>query len=113
MSKIWKGYRPFALDGRCFRWAVHFHYRFDAMSAGFARRGSTWPPDTILLRPEDHPQALLRVTWRACTGPRLITPAFVRVCIEEALRRGWPNDHAILELPGSEVPAEPDIRSSD
>jgi hypothetical protein len=101
MAKNWRGYRPFVLDGRRFRWACRFHYPVEMLSASYGKRGSTWRPDTLLVRPEDGPQRSLRVTWPACFGP-IVKPAVVRVCIEEGLRRGWLSEHRDLELKGEE-----------
>jgi hypothetical protein len=107
MARKWKGYRPLVLNGRRFRWVCRFHYPIEVLSVGFATSGSTWPPDTVVVRPEDHPQSVLSVTWPPCSGP-IVKPGFVRVCVEEAFRRGWLSEHMSLTLPGSEVPAPAD-----
>jgi hypothetical protein len=103
MAKTRRGYSPLVLDGRRFRWACEFHYPFEIMSAGYARNGSTWRPDTLVIRPEDRPQRLLTVTWPACCGP-LVKPGVVRACIEEALRREWLGDYSVMKLAGCDVP---------
>ncbi len=102
MVKMWRGYRPLVLGGRRFRWACHFHYPIEVLSAAYGKRGSTWRPDTLVVRPEDSPQRLLSVTWPACYGP-VLKPGFVREVIEEALHRGWLTEHPDLRLEGSEL----------
>ena len=85
MGSNWRGYRPFVLDGRRFRWACHFHYPIEVLSTSYAKHGHTWRPDALLVRREDRPHCLLTVAWPACHGP-LVKPRLVRACIEEALR---------------------------
>jgi hypothetical protein len=102
MPKNWKGYRPLVINGQRFRWMCRFHYPIEVLSASYAKGGSTWRPDTLIVRPEDGPQRCLSVTWPACCGP-LVKPHFVRTCIEEALRRGWLGEQAVLDLTGDDV----------
>jgi hypothetical protein len=103
MAKVWRGYRLIVVASQRFRWACHFHYPMEALSTSYAKRGATWPPDTLVVRPEERPERLLRVTWPACYGP-ILKPVLVRACIEEALRRGWLSDSANLEFAGAELP---------
>jgi hypothetical protein len=102
MAKVWRGYRLIVVTGGRFRWACHFHHPMEVLSRAYAKRGATWTLDTLLVRPEDQPERLLRVTWPACYGP-VLKPAFVRACIEEATRRGWPSQVRNLEFAGSEL----------
>lgn len=95
--------RPLALDGRRFRWRCEFNDPLEAFSVGYAERGGAWPPDTLVVRPEDGPHRLLTVTWPACKGP-VVTPGLVRACIEEALRRGWLTEVPDMELMSTDVP---------
>jgi hypothetical protein len=73
-------------------------------SVGYQERGASWPPGTLVVRPEDGPHRRLRVTCPACEGP-LVTPGLVRAYVEEALRRGWLTELPVLELTGGNVPA--------
>jgi hypothetical protein len=75
----------------------------EMLSVGYAERGHTWAPDTLLVRADPiPPRRVLRVTWPACCGP-VLTPRVVRGLIEEALRRGWLTEHADLELDGTTI----------
>lgn len=98
-----RGTRPLSLGGRRFRWRCEFHHPLEVHSVGYAERGTSWPPDALVVRPEDGPHRLLTVTWPACTGP-VVTPGLVRACVEVALRRGWLTDLPDLELAGADVP---------
>jgi hypothetical protein len=91
--------RPLSLGGRRFRWRCEFSHPLEVFSAGYEERGASWPPDTLVVRPEDGPHGLLTVTWPACEGP-VVTPGMVRSCVEEALRRGWLAELPVLKLPG-------------
>ncbi|HEX4608765.1 MAG TPA: hypothetical protein VH092_11230 [Urbifossiella sp.] len=104
MAASWRGYRPIVVDGRRFRWACAFNHPAERGSVGYATHGVSWPPDTLTVRPEDGPHRPLTVTWPACTGP-LVTPRLVRACLEEAIRRGWPNGVSQLELLGAAIPS--------
>jgi hypothetical protein len=97
--------RPLSLDGQHFLWRCEFSAPYEKASSAYARDGASWPPDTLVVRPEHGPHRRLAVTWPACTGP-LVTPGLVRVCVEEALRRGWLTTLQVLELPGAEVRAD-------
>jgi hypothetical protein len=103
MASDWRGYRAIVVNNQRFRWRCAFHYPSEVLSVGYARRGQSWPPDVLIVRPEDRPHRVLRVEWPACHGP-LVTPALVRVCIEEGLRRGWLAEVPVLRLAGSELP---------
>lgn len=94
--------RRLTAHGRAFRWRCDFNEPLERFSVGYAQRGHTWRPDTLVIRPEDGPHRLLTVTWPACLGP-VVKPRLVRACVEEALRRGWLTEHPILSLVGSEV----------
>jgi hypothetical protein len=69
---------------------------------GYAKHGTTWRLDRLVVRPEVGPHRLLTVTWPACHGP-VVKPRLVRACIEEALRRGWLAEHSVVTLSGAEV----------
>ena len=103
MANNWRGYRPLTLDGRRLRWTCSFHHTSEVSSTGYAERGASWSPDRLLVRPEDGPHRLLTVSWPACRGP-VVKPELVRACVEQALRRGWLDTHAVLDLSGEEVP---------
>jgi hypothetical protein len=94
--------RRLCVDGRCFRWRCDFNEPLEKFSVGYAKRGTSWRPDTLVIRPEDGPHRLLTVTWPACQGP-VVKPRLVRACIEEALRRGWLTDHSGMILAGADV----------
>jgi hypothetical protein len=70
---------------------------------GYAERGESWPPDRLVVRPEEGPHRLLTVSWPACHGS-VVGPGIVRVCVEEALRRGWLADHNTMALAATDVP---------
>ncbi len=103
MARNWKGYRPLVVADRRFRWKCDFNHPFEVFSAGYAEDGHAWSSDKLLVRPEDLPHCLLTVSWSACRGP-VVTPGFVRVCVNEAVRRGWPDAEPMMELAGAEVP---------
>jgi hypothetical protein len=103
VANDWRGYRSLALGGRQFRWACCFNHPLEVFSVGYVKRGASWPPDRLLVRSEDGAHRLLTVRWPACRGP-VVKPALVRACVEEALRRGWLDTHAVLDLAGEEVP---------
>lgn len=102
MAASWRGYRAIVVDGRRFRWACDFHLLGERGSVGYATGGASWSPDALIVRPEDGPHRQLAVTWPACTGP-LVTPGLVRACLEEALRRGWPDGLSQLDILGADV----------
>ncbi|QDV35129.1 hypothetical protein [Tautonia plasticadhaerens] len=99
MADHWRGYRLLVLGGRRFRWTCSFNEPLDVHSRAYAEHGGSWPPDRLLVRPEDGPHRLLAVEWPACRGP-VVRPALVRRCVEEAIRRGWPDSGAALVLDG-------------
>ena len=72
------------------------------MSAGAEELAAQ--PDRLLVRPEDAADRLLSVHWPFRESP-VVKPALVRACVEEALRRGWPDRLAVLEMAGAEVPS--------
>ena len=90
------------LGDRRFRWRVSFHHALEIHSAAYAKRGSSWLPDRLLIRPADDPGRLLTICWPACCGPP-VGPKLVRAGINEAIRRGWPDGLAALTLPGHEI----------
>jgi hypothetical protein len=97
-----RGTRRINVGGKFFRWRCEFHDPSEQFSSGYAEHGKTWTPDTLLIRPESQPRRQLSVTWPACTGP-VVTPQFVRDCIEAALQRGWPAASEVLELSESDI----------
>ena len=48
---------------------------------------------------------LLTVCWPACGG-QIVTPGVVSACVQKAIRKGWPDGNATMELSGDEVSAE-------
>jgi|GEM_PF-3449534 len=104
--------RPLSLGTRRFRWRCEFSYPAEVFSAGHQDRAASWPPDMLVVRPEDGPYRRLTVTWPACEGP-LVTPCLVHTCVEEALRRGWLTESPDLELAGVNVPAGQGVAGRD
>jgi hypothetical protein len=102
MAKSWHGYRALVLDGRRFRWECSFNEPLDKLSSAYSENGMNWPPDTLTVLPEIDPHRRLTVTWPACCGP-IVMPRFVRLCIEQALARGWLDEHAVMTMAGAEV----------
>jgi hypothetical protein len=102
MAMNTRHYRPLVAAGRRFRWQCRFNYIVEYGSVAAAQ--GRLPPDRLLVRSEDRPQCLLRVTWNQfpCW---LVTPRLVRLCIEDALRRGWLSELATLTLNDSDIPA--------
>jgi hypothetical protein len=99
--------RRLDVNGVSFRWRCDFHEPADQFSSSYAADGTTWKPDTLVVRPEEGPHRLLTVTWPACHAP-LVLPGLVRACIMEALHRGWLAEHPALTLAGNEAsPATP------
>lgn len=94
--------RPLTLDGRQFRWRCDFNHPAEEFSTAMAE-GRITTPDRLRVRPVDGPHQLLTVNWPPCQGP-LVLPELVRACIEEARRRGWLEEHAVMELAGADVP---------
>ncbi len=101
MANDWRGWRAFAVDDRRFRWRCSFNHPLERFSVGYAKSGSSWPPDQLIVCSENHPRQRLIVSWPACLGP-LVQSSVVREYIDEALRRGWLDEHPTLELTGSE-----------
>src|SRR4051794_9893210 len=95
--------RRLLVAGCYFRWRCDFNEPLERFSADYAKHGTTWRPDVLVIRPEDGPHRLLSVTRPACQGP-VVKPRLVRACIEEALRRGWLADRPALTLAGASVP---------
>lgn len=102
--------RPLSFGSHRFRWRCAFSHPSEVSSVGYQEWGASWLPDVLVVRPEEGPHRRLTVTWPACKGP-LVTPGLVRTCVEEALRRGWLSELAVLELAGIDVP--PDESGSD
>jgi hypothetical protein len=94
--------RRLTYENQHFRWRCDFHEPLDKFSEAYARHGTSWTPDALLIRPEEQAHRLLTVLWPACAAP-MITPRVVRVCIEEALRRGWLQDQVRVVLAGHDV----------
>ena len=103
MAGQWRDYRLIVVEEQRFRWKCDFHDPSVLGSTSYAKHGSTWAPDTLTVRVEDQPNQVLSVTWPACHGP-IVLPAFVRACIEQALRDGWLRERPALELVGESVP---------
>src|SRR5205823_4524663 len=96
--------RRMTVEGRSFRWRCDFNEPLERFSVSYAKRGETWRPDSLVVRPEEGPHRLLTVTWPACQGP-VVKPRLVRACVREALRRGWLAEHPLVALAGRDVPA--------
>lgn len=94
--------RSLALGDRRFLWRCEFSSPLEVCSVGYRERGSSWPPDRLVVRPEIGLHCRLWVDWPPCQGP-LVTPDLVRACVEVALGRGWLADSPTLDLAGSEV----------
>jgi hypothetical protein len=110
VARSWRGYRPIVVEGQRFRWACSSNDPLERFSVGYAKRGESWPPDLLTVRPEDGPNRLLTVSWPACRGP-VVKPGLVRACIEKALSRGWLAEHPVIELSGDEVPVPDEGRA--
>jgi hypothetical protein len=95
--------RILTVGDRQFLWRCDLSHPAEVHSVGYAERGASWPPDRLIVRPEDGPHRCLTVTWSACYAPTL-RPALVRVCVEEALRRGWLTELGELNLSGADLP---------
>jgi hypothetical protein len=95
--------RRLTVNARCFRWRCDFNGPYERFSISYAKRGSTWAPDSLIVRPEEGPHRLLTVTRAACLGS-VVTPRLVRACIVEAVRKGWLAEHSLMTLEGSEMP---------
>ena len=71
------------LDGRHFRWRCELNDLLEVSPVAFAE-GRVTTPDRLIVRPVEGPHRLLSVIWAPCNGP-VVTPEWVRVCVEEAL----------------------------
>ena len=111
MSMFTRGYRPLVVAGRRFRWRCAFNHPGEYFSVAAAQ--GRLPPDLLLVRSEVAPQRVLTVEWDQFRW-RLVTPRLVRACVEEALRRGWPDTLPALTLESATVPglAEPEARAN-
>jgi hypothetical protein len=89
------------LNGRHFRWRCEFNDPLEICSVAFTE-GRITTSDRLIVRPVDGPHRVLAVAWAPCKGP-LVTPELVRLCVEEALRRGWLSERPSLGLDGAEV----------
>ncbi len=98
--------RPLMVQGCRFRWRCEFNEPSEKFSVDYARNGTTWKPDKLVVRPENGPHRLLNVTWPACQGP-VVIPRLVRACIEEAIQRGWLAELPVMTLEGFQVAAGP------
>ena len=94
--------RPLVVGGRRYRWRCEFNHPQEVSSVAWIE-GRITTPDRLLVRPEDGAHRQLTVTWPPCSGP-VVTPGLVGACVEEAVRRGWPNNVPAMELAGADVP---------
>jgi hypothetical protein len=62
------------------------------------------PPDRVVVRVETASNVALVVEWDRGRWP-VVTPRLVRLCVDEGLRRGWPDRLASLSLRADEVAA--------
>jgi hypothetical protein len=97
-----KGYRRLTVGGRVFRWTYDCQDPIIrlALAASAGASARTAPPhlDQVLVRPEERPHRLLRVSCGyACP---LVTPGVVRGWVEAALTLGWPDQQDSLDLDG-------------
>jgi hypothetical protein len=84
-----KGWRRIVVQVRVFYWR-----------AWFSGCPCCHSDDAVLVRPNEQPSRLFRVIW----GTGRLTPGVVRLAIEEALARGWPDDLPALRLRSNEIP---------
>lgn len=57
-----RGTRPLSLGGRQFRWRCAFNHPLETFSVGYAERGGSWQPDSLVVRPVEGPHRKLTVT---------------------------------------------------
>jgi hypothetical protein len=94
--------RRLTIDGRRFCWRCDFSEPLEKFSVRYARQEGRRRTDNLVVRPEIGPHRLLTVSWPACHGP-VVKPRLVRVCVAEALRRGWLSEYPALTLAASDV----------
>ncbi len=79
MASDWRGWRRIGVNEQRFRWAIVAN--------------PDYMTNRLVVRVEDRPSLRLNVR-----RPPVGEPNFVRACIEEAQRRGWPESCAKMHL---------------
>jgi len=97
MACDWRGYRLLVAGDRRFRWECRFVYPI-----GWTYSPDDWQRDELIGRCEDNPAQVLTVRWPAGSGGT-VTPKRVREWIDAARERGWPAQHPVVEMSGSDI----------
>jgi hypothetical protein len=100
-----KGYRRLVVDGRILYWLYACQdplFRFSLGGSIRANPNDRPYIDHLIVRPEEEPSRMLRVTFG--TDCPLVTPRIVRACVEEAIRRGWLTEHPHMLLQRAHIP---------